>query len=1301
MYGTENKMSNGKRLIALIAVLALVMCVGVVAMQSETSAYSEGVSVDENGSISVSSADDFANAVKDTQVKEIVLTNDIVLTERFTIKNDLTIKSAEGDVKYSLTTVGCTTINSNATFENVILKAAEGFSGKNIINFYKNSSNADPITLTLNGVEFDASTSGKVIYQDSYAKATTSNVVINNSVVEGITLTYTKSSANPTATITDSNGLNVDIRSADGDVTFGTDIKTTGSKLGTITLYDSTTLNVPSGQTLRADKITGDGAINNDGRVDAEIDNSIAYPDRDFNSSVTLGDAARIDKESAVIASANQEIIIAGDVTIVSGGYFIVNGKLTIQEGASLTIEEGGYVNVGSTGIVDVQGDLIIEAGTGTGDNGNSFDYKGCSMNVSGTVTLEGANSFKSTGTGVVISGLFEVEADATATFNGAEIAEGGELIINGVVDQISSGIDSTVTNNGTITVDSQGISTDGATINGTELTVNLGATGVVDIINVYGTITVNDDGLTYGQDNKPVANNSEIVVTNVSGVAITENVDAEGVNTMYVSGSMAVADNYNSSEVTDSKVDIVAGEKSNVEIAEATVLGEGVKLNVSGKLTVSGDVTATAEEDMIVVFADGSLTVKGMITSNGEIESTSGINAAKYDGTAPAVIYTTLQTAIANGATGIDLLGENIVDADLNIPVGTTVDMIDDAKLVIEQDATLTVAADDRKSGKINPASGTTKTIDVKGTLVLQNSAKSGVDDEDVLSDTSSAADPMVTYTNIYKALADATDGDVVEITRGQTLTITQDVEVKTGVTLQIPTGESVALQNGVTVTVNGTVDINGGDYTFPTVAKEDDETTDYDETMPGVTIVNGKLVYDDSSDKTILSQNIVGAYFYYDGRNTIMPLTSVPAIADDIEGNVELYGLMDLGAIDFTTYTGTGLDLVVMNNLTFESMTLGNVVFDATNAVTVTGTLVLANGSVDLDNVTGITAANVPGAEDTIVSQVSGTVSAYNDPATEDITDTGAVSFTGAISTRATYNTGVSVDVPADAILTVDAGSFDVITIEGTVEGAVGFEAEKAVISGTVNMAERTAMTATTLYAGVTVETIENVDYITSTTAAVINGGISATTAYFGPEVEVPESFTATGNSYKTTSYYVEDALYVAAFTTGSVNISKIGVDLDYADFEYWMSKDGNRIASTATIGTPTEVYSKLNYEICEVTISTLPGATIYIDGQEYNGGNISVGDHTINVYVKPGYTGEPQITVNGQAVENGGTFTASPDVPTEISVTGIQTGSGQIVVDNGGDDGLGLTDILLIILVVLIVIMAIMVAMRLMRS
>ena len=55
--------------------------------------------------------------------------------------------------------------------------------------------------------------------------------------------------------------------------------------------------------------------------------------------------------------------------------------------------------------------------------------------------------------------------------------------------------------------------------------------------------------------------------------------------------------------------------------------------------------------------------------------------------------------------------------------------------------------------------------------------------------------------------------------------------------------------------------------------------------------------------------------------------------------------------------------------------------------------------------------------------------------------------------------------------------------------------------------------------------------------------------------------------------------------------------------------------------------------------------------------------------------------------------------------LSVTGNLTQDSTVVIDggnqDGGSDGMGLTDYLLIVLVILIVIMAIMVALRLMRS
>ena len=110
-------------------------------------------------------------------------------------------------------------------------------------------------------------------------------------------------------------------------------------------------------------------------------------------------------------------------------------------------------------------------------------------------------------------------------------------------------------------------------------------------------------------------------------------------------------------------------------------------------------------------------------------------------------------------------------------------------------------------------------------------------------------------------------------------------------------------------------------------------------------------------------------------------------------------------------------------------------------------------------------------------------------------------------------------------------------------------------------------------------------------------------------------------------------------------------------------------------------------------------------------YNGFEypLAIGTHTVNVTVDPGYSGDVTITFNGQTVQNGGTIEVTSDMMDSIddivlSATGQLTADTPEIVIPGGsssDDGMGLTDYLLIILVILIVIMAIMVAFRLMRS
>ena len=1294
MNTTVMKTNNRKLLVAVMA-MALVAVGAVVLFSDDIIAEPDANDVASIGDTGYDTLDEAIAAVADAENKTITLLKDATLSSSGSLTIGVDGLTINGDGR-TITVNNTTYFTENVTFNNVTLKSSNTSEPAVVVlaAYYNNG-----VTMTFNKVTFE--TGINTIYVDDG----------NSAVFEGCTFTsgtiayaHTDAASSPSITLNDTTGkpdMSIQDTVSGSSIIIGEDIVLNGTTLGTITVSDDTTLEVPTGKTLRADSITGNGSITGDGKIDAKVDDSIAYADREFNNKITLEDGAVINADSSIVASTTQEIVINGNVTIANGGFFTVNGKLTINEGGNLTVETGGYINVGSTGIVDVQGDLYLEAGTGVKSSsysGYTFDYSGCQMTVTGYVSLQGADSFTTTGTGISISGTFEVGEDATADMDGAEIAENGELIVNGVVTADS------LTNNGTVTIDSQGIDGGDGEDAKVNMTITLGSTGVVDVINVFGTVTINDDGLKYTVDKteQAVKNNSAVVLTNVAGVYVSEAVDsATGEATMFISGDVSEAVNFDSTDVTDSEIEISAGENSNVEIADSVSLASAVQMNVAGNLTVSGDVTAAydAGSNNIISVADGGeLTVTGKITTSKMIyTNTSGKLNAAYYSASPNHIYTSLQTALSDGATDITLYGDNEVTADITVPVGTRIGM-NGATLTIAENATMTVSADDRNSGKINNAGQ--KAVIVDGTLVLENQTKSGLKNENVLSDTYKTADKSMTFTNIYKALEDAVADDTVTISRGEPLTIDRDVEVKAGVTLSVPTNESITVSYGATVTVNGTVEVDGGTYTITLAETEDNkDTVNVDESVGGATIVNG--MFRDATSTDGYQKQIVGAYFYYDGMDTIAPLASVPAIADDIESDVELYGEMELGDIDFSAYTGEGLTVIAKNDLTFGTMTLGNVEFDASGATTVTGTIVLANGTVDLDNVAGIIAQDVAAEDGAVQSTVTGTeVKAYNDPSTENVAETGSVSFTGTIYSSATY-TGVEVTVPAGATLNVTGGSFNDLTIDGTVEASANFSGTDVTVTGTLNVAESAKATITTLFAGVSTETVDGVVYVSDSYEAVITGDVTITTAYVGPDATMPENF---GTGLKITEYNVEDAVYVTAYTSKSdVAINSIGVDLEYADFEGWLKTDGTKIGTSNYIGNPTEVYASLNYNIIEVQISTLPGATIYIDGQEYNGEKITVGDHKIDVYVNPGFTGTPVIQVNGQDVANGGTFNAVAGETVEVSVSGItaidysQIGSGS----SGSDDGLGLTDILLIILVVLIVIMAIMVAMRLMRS
>ena len=1045
--------------------------------------------------------------------------------------------------------------------------------------------------------------------------------------------------------------------------------------------------------------------------------------ERPFTNTITLSDGAVIDASSSINASYTQEVIIAGDVTVAAKGYLDISGKLTVQEDAVLTIEEGGNVYIQKDGIVDIQGDLVAEAGADEA----TFQYRGCLMTVAGSVTLEGTDSFAtdSTAKKIQISGTFEVGDEATAVLNETTVAEGGELLVYGVVT-------GTVANSGSVVVDSQGLA-DGSMV---YMTVQLKATGTVDVTNVHGTVVVTDSGLTFTEKKVQVEvdNDNTVTLNDVAGVTVSENLVIEknedddknhGINTMLVAGGISVADDYNSSANLAGKV-TVAGDK--VEITESVTLGEGVTLEIAGDLTVSGEVAAI---DGAITGNGGSITVTGKVTTAAAITGTD-INAALYEtervGTNPVYnVYTTLETALTDGAVSIDLLGKNTIEGAATIPVGTTVDMDDGATLTIGKDASLTIESDDRKSGKLNTATGAIDKVVVDGTMDVQNFAKSGIKLDAVLSDTSKEVEDSMSFTNVYNALENAADGETVKITRGVELTLKQNVDINTGVTLLIPAGENVVVDHGITVTVDGTL-VNQGTYDIADEIQDNEETTENEYKAAGVTVVNGMFM---AVDTSLYTGEIVGAYFEYtyDKKDidAIAPLASLPAIAADIGSDIYLYGQMNLGEIDFSAYDGEGAleTIFAVNDLTIGGLTLGNVVFDATNAAAVVnGTIVLANGTVDLNNVNGIIAQNSVDSDDVVTSAISGTVTAVQDDEVEG-EETATVTIGGEIASSMTTQRLVTFDVPAGATATMTAGTIADAAVAGEMviaQNGVTFDVLS--VTGTVTAEENFSATAKALYVGVTSKDLAMAGTGDVSGIAIATGNESV--AYVSPNATIAEDIV---KNLKSTAYYVDDALYVTAYANNG-NAVKIDIPftVENAFFDAWQYEDEQGkmqdVSGTDMVGSPIEeVHAKIIREIYNVMVTVDGGiGTVAIDGNVLVnvGGNVyattaplAAGQHTISYTLKSGYEGEATLTVNGEGATVSGmnfTLAGNPaddatednyEITVQLSLSGTTPGDTTVVIDNGGDDGLGLTDYLLIILVVLIVIMAIIVALRLMRS
>ena len=444
-------------------------------------------------------------------------------------------------------------------------------------------------------------------------------------------------------------------------------------------------------------------------------------------------------------------------------------------------------------------------------------------------------------------------------------------------------------------------------------------------------------------------------------------------------------------------------------------------------------------------------------------------------------------------------------------------------------------------------------------------------------------------------------------------------------------------------------------------------------------------------------------------------------------------------------------------MTILSAQSITLEGAVLDIGVNARVSGSIAApfgdatANAGMDFVNVSGLTVtSDIPTNDDAVVTidgiytgsitVTAGTVTVGDD----DVTVTANATLT--------VSSGATLSVPSGAVLNTYINSSELVdnpvVIDGTivVRNASGLSgAGEVLVNGTMDIRNFTLTTDVRVTGTLAVEdgytlTIANGGKVllgekpdtlgaTGSITGTVNitaGTNGAIVAYAGTDLSGAAIMVnaATGESdAAATTYNINGVPYMTVYTyqneytvgEGAVidgNIELTGYDSNsfwYASEDYTTNDDS---VNGVNIGVYDNVYTNFKASYVYGTISEGTGLTIYIDGLtlenflDYYGEyayRLTVGTHVVSIAANAQYdASNATITFNNQTVQNGGTITVTADMD---SFTLAASGAVPAEVSGGssttGDDGLGLTDYLLIILVILIVVMAIMVALRLMRS
>ena len=1110
---------------------------------------------------------------------------------------------------------------------------------------------------------------------------------------------------------------------------------------------------VPEGATL---KIEAGATLEIKNSAVFQIDGNLEIDEADTTASQLAG-SLTVTKGEAIV---NGNVSISGDIVATDKVTVAQDGVLTIaatgtMSGNGFSVEASGTLEIKGTytGAVTVKnaGSVVIDSSVPAGSKltisnvlaGASVDVKKYTMTASATGGIEVTDAklvlttFRDTAAkadvDVVLSGQSNVitiapgysinvdESKVDASVSGITVVSGTSTVKTDDDDAVNAGIykgkqySKTMDISGTVSAaytvkENQTLST--TTNANATAAVGITATGANVGFTVTGELSIGDNvtltnkailavtGTVKATEKATFTNSATVKVTKEGEVALVTKTLADNVTaTMYVT---KVKDSTGKEISTNHYVDInkalVAASAEGSEIKTLTMLADqkvnadatlkdGVTLDIGAKklsidkadaeitLTIAKGATVKGSGTIDVkdtLFAEDKTNVKvTSIVSDVKTEEIGADGKALKNGWAK---WTNLTVALADAPEGsvITVTGEKVtLESNTTVKAGVTLVIPATSYMVLNSGVTLTVDGILKTDGQIY----------AKGAFDL-------------------TAQKVTTGTKAYSSTV---------IVNGKLMSGTETV-----------------YGNGEFKNAEGTA-ISGYDALF----KNGD----------GAPIAGAYYTE--------------GAYYVIAGLETA--LKDVAVIESDIQihgkvvaGDISVKGTENLTKIVVKDDATTSASITANNSLIGTALTVKSIALDGValvienNAVLAnsgyfTGSAVIGDASVAANHATGFEffakdskafvkgTVNISSAKTDAFGIAAGTV--YTD-----------ASFAVAVKTEGTDS------VKYLNAMTVAAGATFVAEGDSTiaaliVDGTLSIPANKSMtvteltVNGTVKVDAATSTSAsgtlnvTNLYIGIT-------EKDTTGAAAVFSGPVGFTAdnakVLVSSDASVDDAFVASLDGLNTTKVNVNGSVWFTAYGKGTATFDLKTVPVQNVELNGWakteggevLKNDGTNSTVRYTFGFTGDayfenLYALIDTQVYKIVIKADEGiADVYLNGQAMayglvsNGSSgfyyaysatVAAGDYKVTYTLKNGWSGEAKLA--GDNV-SGMSFSVSGDYSKEnvYQLTGVEK-SGYVEPvtpsEDKGDDGLTVTDYLLIVLVVLIVILAVIVAMRLMRS